>query len=69
MPGVIAEREEASSKKPVPMLERRRIEAAILKHVYDTLKASHGAERQRKRLPMPFAPLQSSRPKEFAVKA
>ncbi len=26
-----------------PMLERRRIEAAILKHVYDTLKGSHGA--------------------------
>jgi hypothetical protein len=26
------------------MLERRRIEATILKHVYDTLKASHGAE-------------------------
>jgi hypothetical protein len=26
------------------MLEKRRIEAAILKHVYDTLKASHGAE-------------------------
>ena len=26
----------------LPMLERRRIEAAILKHVYDTLKATHG---------------------------
>ena len=26
------------------MLERRRIEAMILKHVYETLKASHGAE-------------------------
>jgi hypothetical protein len=26
------------------VLERRRIEAAILKHVYDTLKASHGAK-------------------------
>ena len=26
----------------LPMLEKRRIEAAILKHVYDTLKASHG---------------------------
>ena len=24
------------------MLERRRIEAGILKHVYDTLRASHG---------------------------
>ena len=26
------------------MLEKRRIEAAILKHVYDTLKVSHGVE-------------------------
>ncbi|MFN3746660.1 MAG: L-2-amino-thiazoline-4-carboxylic acid hydrolase [Hyphomicrobiaceae bacterium] len=28
----------------LPMLERRRIEATILKHVYETLKESHGAE-------------------------
>ena len=28
----------------LPMLERRRIEANILKHVYETLKASHGRE-------------------------
>ena len=27
-----------------PMLEKRKVEAAILKHVYDTLKASHGIE-------------------------
>jgi L-2-amino-thiazoline-4-carboxylic acid hydrolase-like protein len=27
---------------PIPMLEKRRIEAAILKHVYDSLKESHG---------------------------
>lgn len=33
---------------PVPMIERRRIEAAILKHVYDTLKASHGVEVAKK---------------------
>lgn len=26
----------------LPMLEKRRIEAAILKHIYDTLKDSHG---------------------------
>ncbi len=30
--------------KLLPMLERRRIEAEILGHVYETLKASHGAE-------------------------
>ena len=28
----------------LPMLERRRIEATILKHVYDTLAQSHGKE-------------------------
>lgn len=28
----------------LPILERRRIEATILKHVYETLKASHGIE-------------------------
>src|SRR5437764_400893 len=33
------------SDQPIlAMLERRRIEADILKHVYDTLKASHGAD-------------------------
>jgi hypothetical protein len=33
-----------SDTQTMAMLERRRIEAAILKHVYDTLKASHGVE-------------------------
>ena len=31
-----------SDQQTLAMLERRRIEAAILKHVYETLKASHG---------------------------
>jgi hypothetical protein len=31
-------------QQTLAMLEKRRIEAAMLKHVYDTLKASHGAE-------------------------
>lgn len=31
-----------TSSAPMPMIERRRIEANILKHVYETLKASHG---------------------------
>ena len=34
----------SDSQAVLPMLERRRIEAQILKHVYDTLKASHGRE-------------------------
>jgi hypothetical protein len=33
-----------SEQQQLAMLERRRIEAAILKHVYDALKASHGKE-------------------------
>jgi L-2-amino-thiazoline-4-carboxylic acid hydrolase len=37
-----------SDTQTMAMLEKRRIEAAILKHVYDTLKASHGAETAKK---------------------
>jgi hypothetical protein len=33
-----------SDTQTMAMLEKRRIEAAILKHVYDTLKASHGLQ-------------------------
>jgi hypothetical protein len=33
-----------SDTQTMAMLEKRRIEAAMLKHVYDTLKASHGVE-------------------------
>lgn len=33
---------------PMPMIERRRIEAAILKHVYETLKESQGEAVARK---------------------
>ena len=38
----------APASAPIPMFEQRRIEAMILKHVYDTLKASHGAETAKK---------------------
>jgi hypothetical protein len=33
-----------SETQTMAMLEKRRIEAAILKHVYETLKASHGIQ-------------------------
>jgi hypothetical protein len=33
-----------SDTQPMAMLEKRRIEAAMLKHVYETIKASHGTE-------------------------
>ena len=39
-----------SDQPTLAMLEKRRIEAAILKHVYDTLKASHGEEVARRTL-------------------
>ncbi|GGG34650.1 L-2-amino-thiazoline-4-carboxylic acid hydrolase [Chelatococcus composti] len=35
---------ETATSAPMPMIERRRIEAEILKHVYETLKESHGLE-------------------------
>lgn len=35
---------DAPKPQQMPMIERRRIEANILKHVYETLKASHGKE-------------------------
>jgi L-2-amino-thiazoline-4-carboxylic acid hydrolase len=40
----------ADATASLPMLERRRIEAEILKHVYDTLKESHGEAVARKTL-------------------
>ena len=33
-----------ATETELPMLERRRIEAQVLKHVYETLKSSHGVE-------------------------
>ena len=33
-----------ADQQTMAMLERRRVEAGILKHVYETLKASHGPE-------------------------
>ena len=37
-----------SDQQTMAMLEKRRIEGAILKHVYDALKSSHGAETAKK---------------------
>ena len=33
-----------SNETTLAMLEKRRIEAAMLRHVYETLKTSHGVE-------------------------
>ena len=37
-----------SDQQTLAMLEKRRIEAGILKHVYETLKVSHGVEIAKK---------------------
>jgi hypothetical protein len=53
---------------PIPMLERRRIEAAILKHVYDTLKAGHGVEVAQNTIADAVRSSSIEQAKEFAAK-
>jgi hypothetical protein len=53
---------------PIPMFERRRIEAAILKHVYDTLKESHGIEVARKTIADAVRGSSIAQAAEFAAK-
>jgi imidazole glycerol phosphate synthase subunit HisF len=52
----------------IPMLEKRRIEAAILKHVYDTLKQSHGEEVARKTVADAVRASSVEQAQEFAAK-
>jgi hypothetical protein len=53
---------------PIPMLEQRRIEAKILKHVYDTLKQSHGVEVAQKTIAEAVRASSIEQAKEFAAK-
>jgi hypothetical protein len=53
---------------PIAMIERRRIEAAILKHVYDTLKTSHGVEIAKKTIADAVRSSSIEQAKEFAAK-
>lgn len=53
---------------PIPMFEQRRIEATILKHVYDTLKASHGVEVAQKTIGDAVRSSSIEQAKEFAAK-
>ncbi len=53
---------------PLPMIERRRIEAAILKHVYDALKSSHGTEVAQKTIAAAVRSSSIEQAKEFAAK-
>ena len=52
----------------IPMIERRRIEAAILKHVFDILKASHGVEVAKKTIADAVRSSSIEQAKEFAAK-
>lgn len=57
-----------SSPTPIPMFEQRRIEAMILKHVYDTLKASHGIEVAQKAIADAVRASSIEQAKMFAAK-
>lgn len=57
-----------SSPAPIPMFEQRRIEATILKHVYDTLKASHGIEVAQKAIADAVRASSIEQAKMFAAK-
>ena len=59
----------ADATAPIPMLERRRIEAAILKHVYDSLKQSHGEQIARVTLADAVRRSAVEQGAEFAAKA
>ncbi len=57
-----------TARAPIPMFEQRRIEAMILKHVYDTLKASHGMEVAQKAIADAVRASSIEQAKEFAAK-
>jgi hypothetical protein len=59
----------ADATAPIPMLERRRIEAAILKHVYDSLRQSHGFDVARATLADAVRRSSVEQAAEFAAKA
>ena len=57
-----------TARSPIPMFEQRRIEATILKHVYDTLKKSHGLEVAQKTIEEAVRASSIEQAKEFAAK-
>ena len=61
--------EDSPATNLMPMLERRRIEAGILKHVYDALKASHGVEVAKKAIADAVRASSIEQGREFAAKA
>jgi hypothetical protein len=57
-----------TARAPIPMFEQRRIEAMILKHVYDTLKASHDIEVAQRTIADAVRASSIEQAKEFAAK-
>jgi L-2-amino-thiazoline-4-carboxylic acid hydrolase len=57
-----------TARAPIPMFEQRRIEAMILKHVYDTLKASHGIEVAQRTIADAVRASSIEQAREFAAK-
>ncbi len=57
-----------TARSPIPMFEQRRIEATILKHVYDTLKKSHGMEVAQKTIAEAVRASSIEQAREFAAK-
>jgi len=57
-----------TARAPIPMFEQRRIEAMILKHVYDTLKSSHGIEVAQKTIADAVRASSIEQAREFAAK-
>jgi len=57
-----------AARIPIPMFEQRRIEAMILKHVYDTLKQSHGIDVAQRTIANAVRASSIEQAKEFAAK-
>ena len=57
-----------NEKPPIPMFERRRIEAEILKHVHDTLKETYGVEVAEKIIADAVRKSSMAQAAEFAAK-
>jgi len=59
---------ETTPRAPISMFEQRRIEAMILKHVYDTLKVSHGMEMAQQAIADAVRAASIEQASEFAAK-
>jgi hypothetical protein len=56
------------TRVPIPIFEQRRIDAMILKHVYDTRKAGHGVEVAQKTIANAVRASSIEQAREFEAK-